>query len=327
MAAGAGGGLTFRVPRPRRSKESRGAAWGVLVLAFLFVLAQEALAARVAVVLSDDSVPYEGIYQAIQAGLAGSSNAANRLYARELTQSSLGDARMAVVVGVGAADAMAALGARLPVLAVLVPRTWYLKTGQVRLSEGGRRVLSAIYIDQPFERQARLIQLALPEARRVGVLLSAEQQWLAEELRGALEVRQLDLVEETVAKGERLIGPLEKVLAEVDLLLAVPDPLVFNRGTAQSVFLTSYRFGVPIVGYSQSLTRAGALVSLHSSPAQIGRQAAAWVNIALRGPAVRLPAPAYPEFASVSVNEQVAHSLGITVPPEAELEERLWSER
>jgi putative ABC transport system substrate-binding protein len=131
----------------------------------------------------------------------------------------------------------------------------------------------------------------------------------------------------TLTTEERLITPLEQVLSEAELLLAVPDPLIFNRNTAQSLFLTSYRYRVPVLGYSRSLTRAGALLSLHSSPAQIGRQAAEWVNGAIQGTSVRLPQPAHPAYFSVSINEQVARSLGFSLPPEAELEKRLGGGR
>lgn len=301
-------------------------AWLALLFACLSGAAGQVAAARVAVVLSDESAPYEEIYQAIRARLAGSPHEASRLHAGSLAASSLGEARLAVAVGVRAAEALAGISARPPVLAVLVPRAWYLKSGRARLSEGDRQV-SAIYLDQPFERQARLIRFALPEARRVGVLLGADQEWLAGELDEALRAHALVPVHETLAADERLIRPLEKVLAGSDLLLAVPDPRVFNRNTAQSLFLTSYRYRVPVMGYSQSLTRAGALLSLHSSPAQIGREAAEWVSSALQGPAVRLPPPAYPAYASVSVNEQVARSLGVVLPPAGELERRMGGER
>jgi putative tryptophan/tyrosine transport system substrate-binding protein len=40
---------------------------------------------------------------------------------------------------VRAAEALAALPLRTPVLAVLVPRAWYEKSGRARLSDGGRR--------------------------------------------------------------------------------------------------------------------------------------------------------------------------------------------
>jgi ABC-type uncharacterized transport system substrate-binding protein len=301
-------------------------AWLALLFACLLGAAEQVAAARVAVVLSDESAPYEEIYQAIRARLASGSHEASRLHAGGLAASSLGEARLAVAVGVRAAEALAGISSRPPVLAVLVPRAWYLKSGRARLSEGDRQV-SAIYLDQPFERQARLIRLALPDVRRVGVLLGADQEWLTGELDEALRTHALMPVHETLGADERLIRPLEKVLAGSDLLLAVPDPRVFNRNTAQSLFLTSYRYRVPVMGYSQSLTRAGALLSLHSSPAQIGREAAEWVSSALQGPTVRLPPPAYPAYAGVSVNEQVARSLGLVLPPEGELERRMGGER
>jgi len=235
----------------------------------------------------------------------------------------LTDTRLAVAVGVLAADALAALPNPPPILAVLVPRAWYVKTGRTLLAGDGNRLASAIYIDQPIERQAQLIRLAFPDARRVGVLLSASQAGLLSELENALRSQRLTLVQAILANDEQLISPLENILSEADLLLALPDPAVFNRNTAQSILLTSYRYRDPVLGYSRSLTRAGTLLSLHSSPAEIGRQTAEWVNSALLGPVVRLPAPAYPAYFSISINEQVARSLGFALPPEAELEKRL----
>lgn len=294
-----------------------------LVCACLAVMSAQAAAARVAVVLSADSAPYQEVYQVIRAYLDDTPQETIRVYAASLTPTSLNDTRLAVAVGVGAAEALAALPERPPVLAILVPRAWYLKSGRARLSSGNRRSQSAIYLDQPFERQALLIRLAFPDVRRVGVLLSPEQSNVLGELEEALRAQRLSLVHATVTADEHLITPLESVLAEADLLLALPDPLVFNRNTAQSLFLTSYRYRDPVLGYSRSLTRAGALLSLHSSPAQIGRQAAEWIGNALQGGAVHLPPPAYPSYFSVSINDQVARSLGFTLPSETDLEKRL----
>jgi len=147
------------------------------------------------------------------------------------------------------------------------------------------------------------------------------------ELDAALQGQQLSLILGTLSGELRLIAPLEAVLSDADVLLAVTDPQVFNRNTAQSLFLTSYRYRGPVLGYSQSLTRAGALLSLHSSPAQIGRQTAESVIAALQGSSVRLPVPDHPTYFSISINEQVARSLGYTLLPEAELEKRLGAPR
>jgi ABC-type uncharacterized transport system substrate-binding protein len=277
--------------------------------------------------LSEDSSPYQEVYQVVRAYLEDAGHQAGRAYADALSGAALKESRLFVAVGVRAAEALAAQHGRTPVLAVLVPRAWYVKTGRAMLADGGRRSVSAIFIDQPFERQAQLVRLAFPDAHRVGVVLSGEQGWLLPELDEALRAQRLALVHAAISDDERLIEPLEDVLSEADLLLAVPDSRVFNRSTAQSLFLTSYRYRVPVLGYSLSLTRAGALLSLHSSPAQIGRQAAEWATTALQGGVVHLPPPAYPAYFSISVNEQVARSLGFSLPPASDLEKRLGGGR
>jgi ABC-type uncharacterized transport system substrate-binding protein len=91
--------------------------------------------------------------------------------------------------------------------------------------------------------------------------------------------------------------------------------------TAQSVFMTSYRFRDPVVGYSESLSRAGALLTVYSTPVQIGRQAAELIEKSFDGG--KLPAAQWPQYFSVSVNEHVARSLDISVPPEAVLMKRV----
>ena len=325
MGRGAGGGLTDWSTDGRAGLRSLAAA--LLTFVCLLGMPGVVLAARVAVVLSDDSAPYQEVYQAFRASFEGADHDIARLYADGLTSASLGDARLAIAVGVGAAEALAALPNRLPMLAVLVPKSWYVKAGRARISDGGRRPASAIFIDQSFERQAQLIRLAFPDARRVGVLVSADQGGQLGELEEALRAQRLSLVLATLNEGDRLVSSLENVLSEADVLLAVPDSQVLNRNTAQSVFLTTYRYRAPVIGYSRSLTRAGAMVSVYSSPAQVGRQTAEAASSALQGASVRLPPAGHPAYFTVSLNEQVARSLGFTLPPADELETRLGGTR
>jgi hypothetical protein len=297
--------------------------WLGAAIASPALLSGQAGAAQVAVILSDESAAYQETYQAIRVLLDNSPHAVKSINAEALTASSMEGVQLAVAVGVHAAESLAALPGRTPVLAVLVPRAWYVRTGRARLGEGGRRSVSAIYLDQAFERQAHLIRLAFPATRRVGVLLGAGQDDLVDDLDEAMRAHQLSLVHDVLGGDGRLVPAMERVLSGSDVLLALPDPQVFNRNTAQSLFLTTYRYRTPVFGYSRSMTRAGALLSLHSSPAQIGRQAAESIMAAIHGGTVRLPPPAYPAYFNVSINAQVARSLGYTLPSEAELEKRL----
>ena len=317
----AGGRLTRR--SPRGGARFAGIVRLLLLAVCLLALSGQALAARIAVVLSEDSEPYHDAYQAMRHQFDASPHGYYPVYADTLSAPLLAGAQVVVAVGVRATEAVAALPIRTPVLAAMVPRTWYLRSGRVLLADSGRRDFSALYVDQPFERQAALIRQALPDAGRVGVVLSAGQAGLVAELEAALRPHGLRLVSAILQDEGPPLSVLEGVLADADLLLAVADPQVFNRSTAQSLFLTTYRYRVPVMGYSRSMTRAGALLSLHASPQQIGRQAAETVIAAVQGAAVRLPAPAYPAYFSISINDKVGRSLGHSLPTEAELEKRM----
>ena len=278
--------------------------------------------AHLTVVLSDDSAPYQEVYEAIRTRVDDHNITASRIDAGAATDAAL-NARLVVAVGVRAAESVANLAGRAPVLVVLVPKDWYQKTGRQRLTGNAHRAVSALYLDQPYARQAHLISLAFPEVKRVGVLVSAAQAAVPEEIGKALRKEGLTLIAEVLEPDQKLIEPLERVFIKSDLMLAVPDAEVFNRTTAQSVLLTSYRYHDPIVGYSHSLMRAGALISLYSTPGQIGRQAAEIIVKQFESAHGQLPDPVYPRYFSVGVNQQVARSLGFNVLPEAELERRL----
>jgi hypothetical protein len=283
-------------------------------------------AADIKVVLSDDSAPYQEAYQAIRAGLQGQGHDITPVDAGRLDPGELASASLVVAVGLRATTALGQLAARPPLLAILVPREWYLKSAQPVLNGSGSKPVSAIYVDQPFDRQARLIRLAFPDARRVGLVIGEKRDLLVRQLQAALHRQGLSLEHETISTERELIGSLERVLPSSELLLALPDPIAFNRNTAQTIFLTSYRYRDPVLGYSHSLTRAGALLSLYSTPAQVGRQAAEWIEAAGPGEVLRLPPPSHPDYFSVSINNQVARSLGIKLPAEAELVRELGGE-
>lgn len=294
-----------------------GGLW--LCLAWLGA-APHALAANLAVVLSDDSIPYQEVYDAIRARLEDQDIAVSRMYAGAATEAGL-NTSLLVAVGVRAAETVANTAGRAPVLVVLVPKEWYRKIGRQRLV--ARRSVSALYLDQPYARQAHLVRLAFPNAKRVGVLVGAGQATVHDEIGPVLRSHGLTLVSEVLEPDQKLIEPLERLFAKADLILGIPDAEVFNRTTVQSVLLTSYRYRDPVIGYSQSLTRAGALVSLFSTPSQIGRQTAEMILKHFESAYSQLPSPANPRYFSVSVNQQVARSLGFIVLPEAELERRL----
>lgn len=245
-----------------------------------------------------------------------------QLTALELASAGPLTPKLFVALGMEASNALAKAEPRAPVLCTLLPRSSFERV----LYGSGRKSssqFSALYLNQPLSRQLELIRLALPAARRIGVLWGSESQVHATALKALAQAGGLELVEATVGRDESLFTSLKKVLQDADLLLAVADPQLYNSSSIQNILLASFRAKVPMVAFSPAYVRAGALLALYVTPTQIGRQAAAITRGVLQGKALSAT-PLYSQEFSVAVNEHVARSLGLNLDADA-LRERLRS--
>lgn len=239
---------------------------------------------------------------------------------RELLAADGPPPRLVVAVGVGALRGLAETEMRTPLLGVLVPRAVYLRIAEP-VGRAGRQV-SSIWLDQPIMRQLDLLRLALPARNRVGVLLGPESKLFEAEFQRAAAERNLELVTARVEGAEQLATATQRVLGDADVLLALPDPQVYNGATIQNILTAAYRQRVPLIGFSPAYVKAGAMLSLYSTPAQVGAQAAEMVRTVLGGRP--LPAPQGPRAFTIGVNADVARSLGIALEDDAVAR---WSER
>jgi ABC-type uncharacterized transport system substrate-binding protein len=236
-------------------------------------------------------------------------------------QTAAGSGLLIVTIGAAATRSVLEHGdLRTPVLAMLIPRVTFEALQRAARSPQGRRA-AAVFLDQPLARQFDLLRVALPKARRVGAITGPDSGIDPERLRATADARQFVLSLESVERETELYPALERVLTDADAFLAIPDAKVVNSATAQNVLLTSFRFRVPVVGYSAAYVRAGALLAVYSTPAQIGAEAGALARAVVGGAA--LPAPNHPRHFSVAVNRQVARSLGLAVEDDAVLRDRL----
>lgn len=230
-----------------------------------------------------------------------------------------------VTVGVAALDGTLERLARLEgawlrtgVLAILLPQAVF----NARQASVARRAFSAVVLDQPLGRQLALIRRALPERLRVGILPGPQTQPLLAGLQKEAAARGMALaVAPPVTAVESIYPALKSVLDDAQVILALPDPVVYNAASLQNLLLTTYRARVPLVAFSAAYVKAGATLALYSTPAQVARRgvemARGW--IAGRG----LPAPQSPREFSVAVNARVAASLGLALDDAAQIAEDL----
>lgn len=186
------------------------------------------------------------------------------------------------------------------------------------------RQVSAVLLDQPLARQINLLK-QLSKQRKlgtVGLLLGPASKRHAGEYQSALAAAGLTPFLTEVSDTGEVAAALRNTLTESDVLLAVPDPVVFNSQTISAILLGSYRRLVPLVGYSSSLVKSGALVALYATPAQVGQSAADVLLDALAGRT--MPPPRPPAEFNVAINSSVAKSLGLLLG-EAELQRTLMA--
>lgn len=280
--------------------------------------------AQVLVVLSDETASYEEVAAEMRVQMRSVRDGRLRIDAvtadgvRGMDATLLGSYELVVTVGLAAAQA--ALDREhasvTPMLCLLIPRLAYERMTSGRAS-GRERRPSAVFIDQPLSRQLQLIRIALPQAHRVGVVFGPSSILVRDELRERARERDLVLKSAEVTDAAGVYGALQGLLPESDVLLAIPDAVAVNASTIYGLLLTSYRAQIPVVGFSEGLVKAGALLGLFSTSAQQGRQGAEIAARVLAGEAP--PAPQYPKYFTVRGNYSVARSLGLRLPDEAAL--------
>jgi len=262
---------------------------------------------RVLMVLSDGQKLYQNFANSFQQNLPANIQIAVVERAEDFS-SETHKADLILSVGVKAAEAVAGKG-RTPLLAAMIPRNKYQDLAAKHLPAQ----ISAVYVDQPWSRQADLIRAALPERSKVGVLHSPATRLNLGDLRKQLEMRGASLVTRQVTSSASLFEDLEDILARSEVLLVVPDSEIYNSNNIRNILLTSYRHGIPLVGISQAYVNAGALCALFSTPEQLAAQARTMTIV--YGNGRNLPDAQHAATFSIAVNPEVARTLGEAIKP------------
>jgi ABC-type uncharacterized transport system substrate-binding protein len=204
---------------------------------------------------------------------------------------------------------------RNPVFSLLVSKQSY----KTLLDEKPAGVSwSALYIDQPLNRQLSLIRHLLGDDQSIGVLLGPYSRTEHKALQSIARRNRQSIRIEEITDEEQLIPSLKSLTDHSSVLLAIPDPMVFNKTTIRGILLLSYRENIPMIGFSRAYVKAGAIAAIYTRLEQISEQA--YQLIRQHGERNGLPRSTYyPDDFSVAVNRKVARTLEISVDSEDEL--------
>jgi putative ABC transport system substrate-binding protein len=246
------------------------------------------------------------------------------------------DAPLTMAVGPAAARAAVERPGQEPLVLAMLSRLEYeaLKAGSPALRRNDRRV-GVLLRDPAMADQFALVNAVLPQKHRIGVVATPESQPLVRELQRAAQGASpaWDVRVEYAPDAKSLAGALRQVVPQSDALMVLPDLIGDSQAATLSVLRAGAGAGVPVFGASEGMVRSGGLAAAVSTPSQLAQQArllgqkvasagSASAGGGNSGPLVEAATPA-----TVRVNATVARGLGLRLPEERELTERLAAPR
>ena len=181
---------------------------------------------------------------------------------------------------------------------------------------------SALYWTPSLAMQLALIKAILPATNRVGMLVSADnedQSWLRTFKQYATE-KGIEVLIQTVDKS-RIGRQVSDLAVSTNVLLAQPDSNIYNRETIRFILLAAYRQNTALIGPSLAFVNAGSLATLYASPNTVNQEIAQRVQYFLKQK--KLPNTGRIKQMELSINPQVAKSLGLKIPSTEELQAKM----
>jgi putative ABC transport system substrate-binding protein len=161
--------------------------------------------------------------------------------------------------------------------------------------------------------QVKGIKSALPGVKTLGLLYSPGQgKRNAEEYETAAKAAGLRVVAVPVAERSGVAEAARGMVGKVDALWLLPDSVVISADTFKFMVQLSLGSKLPLIGFSEAMARAGAVVSFEPDFGEIGRKLASSAKRVLSG------GPAHPETEGLMyVNAKSAELVGANISPAA----------
>ena len=237
------------------------------------------------------------------------------------------DAALTMAVGAAAARAAVERPGQEPLVLAMLSRLDYenLKAGSPALRRSDRRV-GVLLRDPAMADQLALIDAVLPQKRRIGVVATPESEPLVRELQRAAQGGNpaWEVQVAYAPDAGSLASALRAVVPRSDALMVLPDLIGDDQAATLSVLRAGAGAGLPVFGASEGLVRSGGLAAAVSTPAQLAQQARRLgQKLASGGGGSSAPLVEAAMPATVRVNATVARGLGLRLPEERELTERI----
>jgi len=174
---------------------------------------------------------------------------------------------------------------------------------------------AAVVIDQPLQRLFDVAATIVAGRYRdkVIVAVSEENHLLREEISNINKQSGINLEVVVVDKNSEPAKIIDKALFNAGALLAIRDNRVWAGENAKWMLYQSYKFNVPVIGYSKRFLKAGALASVYATLPQTTQKTAQLIMQWDQQGKFSDQGIVYPNF-QTEFNKNIARALKITIP-------------
>jgi ABC-type uncharacterized transport system substrate-binding protein len=269
-------------------------------------------------VLSKDRASYTDVVDQIVAEWAKNNHYAVVLKEeQEKLEIMLDKTDIIISLGTGAAETVFKNKSKKPHILTLITQSsfdslakQYFGSEAIALAAG----ISPIILDQPFERKIALAKKLLPKASRVGVMLGSVTKEKITAYNNSIIDRKMKPQALVIDANKNPIRQLDPIIKKSDVFIPVADSHLINVTTAKWILQLSYRYRVPVIGYSSNFVDAGALASVYSSAKGVAKQTLELLGTVFHKDYIHTVH--LPKFCTVKFNTNVAWYLNLTIPDE-----------
>lgn len=272
---------------------------------------------RILVVMSSQGEIYQNFYSTlkdkIQKNITISQTSISAINNETLNHHDL-----IISIGYKSAKVISKYKIEIPVVYSLIPDNESLRSDIPCKKE----TCYKIYINQPVNRYIKLFKALFPNGKNLVFATTKEKSKISQQVKTSSENFHVIYKEFLIQQNQNIPRTFIRNLNNNDVLLALPNSKIYNANSAKNILLSTYHANVPIIAYSKSFAKAGALISLYSSIDNVAEKTASTANKIFNDAPLKQK-EYYPDEFTIEINYAVARSLNINIEPESVIKRKI----
>lgn len=176
--------------------------------------------------------------------------------------------------------------------------------------------VTGVTMSIPTEAKLGWIKKNIPQAKRIGLIYSAETASIATEISKSCNEAGYTIVAKKINSGEEISGALQQMAYKIDCFLMIPDAKIYFPKSIEYLFIEGLKRRFAVIGLSSFYTKAGAFASFDCDYQDIGRQIAEMIMKVCKGDiGTSTISSQSPRRVTLSLNLLVAEKIGIKILP------------